>query len=689
MSTFRIPFLSTFRVPLTRRSSADQRQPPNAQRRPEITPGYDPRREGWDSPERSLNEGRRLPPATTRRRRHRRRFRPRSTKAGDYPRLRPLSAPVSSFPARTAQRRPEITPGYDSALPYQEDILDRPFRSTKAGDYPRLRPTSARHRTQCRLRRSTKAGDYPRLRLRSRVSARQPGRRSTKAGDYPRLRPAGCCPGSARKWCAQRRPEITPGYDTLAGRVGRPQGSRSTKAGDYPRLRRAAAPTPRSGSPGTLNEGRRLPPATTGPLLEPLLAAILRSTKAGDYPRLRHRRSGRSAPVGYRAQRRPEITPGYDQGSGGAPGRAGFALNEGRRLPPATTRVPGAPRDGQGSRSTKAGDYPRLRPAKPEPPPVVLPRALNEGRRLPPATTNGKSTLSAALACCAQRRPEITPGYDDYATWDDADVLDLAQRRPEITPGYDARCLEPRAGRGRRSTKAGDYPRLRRRAGGTAAPGNPRSTKAGDYPRLRPRQPWQGIRERSQRSTKAGDYPRLRPAERRHARRPPLGAQRRPEITPGYDVRASTVEAQDAAALNEGRRLPPATTIRAAAAAAGLKGDAQRRPEITPGYDTKVGVWPMTRLLPAQRRPEITPGYDDATRRDCRPYPSLNEGRRLPPATTSVLLSVAADRADAQRRPEITPGYDSKTGPPGGRGRSRSTKAGDYPRLRPPAPAPA
>ena len=162
---------------------------------------------------------------------------------------------------------------------------------------------------------------------------------------------------------AQRRPEITPGYDGLHRVLGH-------------------------------------------------VAPLDRSTKAGDYPRLRRWGSARRRVSRMSAQRRPEITPGYDPSRPGSPGRRPPSLNEGRRLPPATTRVrrrthqhdrgprstkagdyPRLRRHGACGgnerprhRSTKAGDYPRLRPLFPfsgrEPP-----ESLNEGRRLPPATT--------------------------------------------------------------------------------------------------------------------------------------------------------------------------------------------------------------------------------------------------------------------------------------------------------------
>ena len=87
------------------------------------------------------------------------------------------------------------------------------------------------------------------------------------------------------------------------------------------------------------------------------------------------------------AQRRPEITPGYDA------------------LPPLP---PGTPL----GRSTKAGDYPRLRPHRTESVGVRRAGPLNEGRRLPPATTHYAAGSNPTWNGIAQRRPEITPGYD-------------------------------------------------------------------------------------------------------------------------------------------------------------------------------------------------------------------------------------------------------------------------------------
>ena len=189
----------------------------------------------------------------------------------------------------------------------------------------------------------------------------------------------------------------------------------------------------------------------------------------------------------------------------------------------------------------------------------------------------------------AQRRPEITPGYDPARISPATTRVAYAQRRPEITPGYDPPGLPSRSGPGRqRSTKAGDYPRLRPPERRPLLPlSRQRSTKAGDYPRLRRcncNTPARVLR----RSTKAGDYPRLRLAARKprfDSRR--SGAQRRPEITPGYDA----VEVDK---ISER-----------------MTGTAQRRPEITPGYDhdgsgrlgdeavrsTKAGDYPRLRRL--------------------------------------------------------------------------------------------
>ena len=417
-----------------------------------------------------------------------------------------------------------------------------------------------------------------------------PFQRSTKAGDYPRLRPAVGWGSVTPRCIAQRRPEITPGYDPGAGRITRPSCWRSTKAGDYPRLRP----------------------------LDEVAAAF-----------------GWSC-----AQRRPEITPGYD-----------------RRLP--------APRGGT------AG-------------------ALNEGRRLPPATTPSPGGLGLART--------------------------IAQRRPEITPGYDLKRRSRLAMWSVRSTKAGDYPRLRRRRAGHHPGRSGRSTKAGDYPRLRLEFQVCGSHLVIRRSTKAGDYPRLRPPTVLHPlasahsaqRRPEITpgydgsiadtspsisrAQRRPEITPGYDANSNGASTGETRTLNEGRRLPPATTRAAPGYAAGVEprstkagdyprlrragrvrhsverrnaqrrpggGPAQRRPEITPGYDGSI-LHEIPSIACAQRRPEITPGYDLV---------------RL-----VVLIALCTRSTKAGDYPRLRPPY---RGPRRPRNGPRSTKAGDYPRLRP------
>ena len=338
--------------------------------------------------------------------------------------------------------------------------------------------------------------------------------RSTKAGDYPRL----------------RRPP-----PSAVGPPGRP---RSTKAGDYPRLRLPTSASGRRQWHPPLNEGRRLPPATTPSRRLDIGGADTRSTKAGDYPRLRHdrvvegrnrrlRRSTKAGdyprlrpgwtgfPVGGMlriAQRRPEITPGYDL-------LDESAVNE---TAPRSTKAGDYPRLRRGDgaahrrsaavRSTKAGDYPRLRR---------------------PGSIPSRWKVSSA-----QRRPEITPGYDPTGVRCASMAVD-AQRRPEITPGYDPGGDDSVAPEVlTRSTKAGDYPRLRRFQ--VFGKDLDLSGAAQRRPEITPG--YDPIivdigRGQVGRSTKAGDYPRLQQGRREGKQSPlPSGAQRRPEITPGYDV---------------------------------------------------------------------------------------------------------------------------------------------------------
>ena len=302
-------------TPRCRRASAVRRC---AQRRPEITPGYDPGR------------------AATRPG-----GRPRSTKAGDYPRLRPPRMAHPSRSVNTAQRRPEITPGYDRKRAPGTDARSQALNEGRRLP-PATTPASVRV-IQC------------------------DAERSTKAGDYPRLRRCFSDTSASRDQAAQRRPEITPGYDCrVPGRSG-PVLPRSTKAGDYPRLRRADT--------GLAHLRRR------------------RSTKAGDYPRLRPSavaltRLTRASS----AQRRPEITPGYDAPKDGPAGcrrdRSTKAGDYPRLRPVLRLRM-----GERQVRSTKAGDYPRLRRVSPpSASSSSSSRPLNEGRRLPPATTSAAAT---------------------------------------------------------------------------------------------------------------------------------------------------------------------------------------------------------------------------------------------------------------------------------------------------------
>ena len=286
---------------------------PAAQRRPEITPGYDrPAADGQSRLARTaLNEGRRLPPATTSGREgpeHLRRR--RSTKAGDYPRLR--RGAVQDIDALNEGRRlpPATTPRPSASA---ADIgLDR---STKAGDYPRLRHDAhRRHRAHARCR-STKAGDYPRLRL-SWCGAQcdEPGPRSTKAGDYPRLRPSVHFRRLSRKRSPLNEGRRLPPATTRPERdfAEEPVVRRSTKAGDYPRLRPVSSSAASGESPRRSTKAGDYPRLRPAAIAPPPALRLGRSTKAGDYPRLRLLSSATRPYAATGAQRRPEITPGYD-----------------------------------------------------------------------------------------------------------------------------------------------------------------------------------------------------------------------------------------------------------------------------------------------------------------------------------------------------------------------------------------
>ena len=93
------------------------------------------------------------------------------------------------------------------------------------------------------------------------------------------------------------------------------------------------------------------------------------------------------------------------------------ALNEGRRLSPAT-RIPEVvgvvylP-----SRSTKAGGYPRLRGL------ICL--------------------VASVFTRLAQRRPEVIPGYELLMATNSFAIVPNAQRRPEVIPGYEALKIAP------------------------------------------------------------------------------------------------------------------------------------------------------------------------------------------------------------------------------------------------------
>ena len=558
----------------------------------------------------------------------------RSTKAGGYPRLRVEDA-LKSFARSLAQRRPEVIPGYEG----RPAGPGRPCgpRSTKAGGYPRLRGSRPVREDGGHIPRSTKAGGYPRLRAAPDACA--PGNARLHAQRRPEVIPGYEClarPRDAAIGSAQRRPEVIPGYELAALRESRDGAApeRSTKAGGYPRLR------------AVFHAYRNF-------RLE------LRSTKAGGYPRLRVLRQAGITALRQFAQRRPEVIPGYEVGRKVKEELIEFPLNEGRRLSPAT-------RVNRASHST-----------------VAVPRAQRRPEVIP-----GYEVAEAPGACRGRIRSTKAGGYPrlrvtrliPYAAGD------TAQRRPEVIPGYESKVAQLKDGDNRpRSTKAGGYPRLRGRVLRIEFRSvGPRSTKAGGYPRLRgpgwpprrgqSRPPLNEGRRLSPATsgavgaTGAGYRPlnegrRLSPATSASARASRSAtstrAQRRPEVIPGYEVvaflgqgfallrstkaggypRLRGQESPDGqaipgAALNEGRRLSPATR------------QAFRSSSLVP--------W-----IVAQRRPEVIPGYECFRS-------SSSMGRR----------------SGAQRRPEVIPGYEHRRRVGGQRPRRRSTKAGGYPRLR-------
>ena len=189
---------------------------------------------GW-----TLNEGRRLSPATS--------AIPVSAGETEYrvaqrrPEVIPgYEAPVARCVAllSNAQRRPEVIPGYEGRMDGQRGGAR--LRSTKAGGYPRLRAPCGRYHSETNI---GSLNEGRRLSPATSRGARRPvrvheGQRSTKAGGYPRLRD-----GSD---------------EVIRARLVR----RSTKAGGYPRLRGPLSTITEHANRTSLNEGRRLSPAT-------------------------------------------------------------------------------------------------------------------------------------------------------------------------------------------------------------------------------------------------------------------------------------------------------------------------------------------------------------------------------------------------------------------------------------------
>ena len=137
-------------------------------------------------------------------------------------------------------------------------------------------------------------------------------------------------------------------------------------------------------------------------------------------------------------------------------------------------------------------------------------------------------------------------------------------------------------------------------------------------------------------------------------------AQRRPEITPCYEPNERNWRSSPRTTLNEGRRLPPGYE-RGNIRTIGEGTNAQRRPEVTPGYDLNIQAHDVMDTVDAQRRPEITPGYDAECRRSISRRNSARSTKAgdYPRLRRLARLAEAADTDRAQRRPEITPGYDT------------------------------
>ena len=312
----------------------------------------------------------------------------------------------------------------------------------------------------------------------------------------------------------------------------------------------------------TLNEGRRLSPATSTPP-----GRTERQTESASF-----------------AQRRPEVIPGYEAPSPASRRGGSSALNEGRRLSPATSRPAARLRGPTAARSTKAGGYPRLRGGRCRRRTGRRSSALNEGRRLSPATSTGlrdDHRPPVRRSTKAGGYPRLRGARYPYSS---AGRIPLNEGR-RLSPATSVAAAGGGGERAGRSTKAGGYPRLRaggeRRAEHRVVVG--RSTKAGGYPRLRAEGgwPWETDEERS---TKAGGYPRLRGRPQNWRAPPEAIAQRRPEVIPGYEV-------NDYAHFASAYRSTKAggyPRLRARVILAGYGRPiclAQRRPEVIPGYE--------------------------------------------------------------------------------------------------------
>ena len=255
------------------------------------------------------------------------------------------------------------------------------------------------------------------------------------------------------------------------------------------------------------------------------------------------------------------VSPGYRRWGRTGTGTRRRTLNEGRGVSPGYRAGQSRARDTTGTRSTKAGEIPRLQRA-------------SRGRR-----RNRSTALNEGRG--------VSPGYSRRSAEEYIDAKVLAQRRP------------------------GSIPRLQILTVSGLPPSAGAQRRPGSIPRL------QSSRRRIRRhhedaQRRPGSIPRLQVSTPMKCRTPLASAQRRPGSIPRLQGATWPRSARCTRPLNEGRGVSPGYSALGDHIGAAERGRSTKAGEYPPatGFSRRIVAPPD----PAQRRPGSIPRLQEPVR---------------------------------------------------------------------------